>query len=198
MRSYGVYKLTVTSPVQMFTEPLTAQEMASFLRLPGTLSAADEALLESQITAAREVAEVFQQRDLVAKQYDLWMDGFPGGEIELRDPLSTVDLFTYRGDDGNTVTLVENTDYIVDTVRSLVMPPDGGSWPSASLWPTSAVLIRHTTAPPEIDAATLNGIRYLVCGWFEGRLPFVTGDQVQEMPFSVREVFCIGKRWRFA
>jgi uncharacterized phiE125 gp8 family phage protein len=198
MRNYGTLKLTVTSPVQTFTEPITATEMAAFLRLPGTLSVADEALLESQIQAAREVAEMMQGRDLVAKQCDLWLDCFGGGEIELRDPLASVDLITYKGSDGTTTPLIADTDYIVDTVRSLVMPVENGSWPSASLWPSSAVLIRHTTAPPTIDATVLNGIRYLVAGWFEGRLPFGGYESVQEMPLSVREVFVIGKRWRFA
>lgn len=198
MFDYGIYKLTVTSPVQTFTEPITVAEMAAFLRLPSTYGVTDEALLTSQIQAAREVAEAHQGRDLVAKQCDLWLDVFPGDVIELRDPLASVDLFTYKDSDGTTTTLVENTDYIVDTVRSCVTPVVDGSWPSATLWPSSAILIRHTTAPPTIDACVLNGIRYLVAGWFEGRLPWVANVTVQEMPMSVREVFSIGKRWRFA
>jgi len=195
---YGIYKLTVTSPVQTFTEPITVAEMAAFLRLPDTHPANDDLLLASQIQAAREVAEAHQGRDLVAKQYDLWLDAFPVDVIDVRDPLASVDVFSYKDSDGVTTALVENTDYIVDTVRSCVMPVVDGSWPSATLWPSSAILIRHTTAPPTIDACVLNGIRYLVAGWFEGRLPYVAGESVAEMPMSVRDVFAIGKRWRFA
>jgi len=195
MAKYGTYQLTITSPIQTFAEPITATEMADFLRLPSSLSASDEALLDALIQAAREVAEAVQGRDLVAKQLDLWLDSFPlaFGSIPVRGPLATVDLVSYRDSAGTTTALTEGVDYIVDTARALVMPVYAGSWPSATLWPSSAVLIRHTTAPPAIDAVVLNGIRFLVSGWYEGRLPF-SSDAAIEMPFGVTEAFRVGAR----
>lgn len=146
MHNYGHLSPTVTSPAQTFTEPVSNAEAYSYLRIPESIISdpGQSALLESFIAAARESAEAAQDRDLVAKQYDLTLDYFPP-EIELRAPLVSVDLIRYRDCDGECTTLTENTGYIVDTERALVMPPYSQCWPSFTPWPTSAVLVRFTS-----------------------------------------------------
>lgn len=48
------------------TEPVTLAEVKNRLRI--TVDTADDALLTSQITAAREIAEAYLMRDIVAKE----------------------------------------------------------------------------------------------------------------------------------
>ncbi len=181
---------TTTETPQTFTEPLTLAEMQGFLGLP-TLSPVDavkDAEIEAFITGAREQAEILQGRDLVEKQYDLTLDAFPACEIELRDNLKSVDLFTYKDSDGVMHTLVENADFIVDTAKSpgSVQPVYNGEWPSDTLWPSSAVLVRFTVKPPEVPNLVKVGMKLLISAWFNNKLPFELGaSAVQEYPYTV-------------
>lgn len=169
--------LTLTSPVQTFTEPVSLAELKTHLGLPTVESPVDvarDAQLEALITAARQVAEGhnYQNRSLVAKQYDYTLDEWP---LQIRLPVrpaASVDTFTYRSYDDITYSMTEGIDYIFDPYSSIIRPPDGGVWPSVSLWPLSAILIRFTTAPPAVSQHVKQGILMLAALWFEGRLPF--------------------------
>lgn len=180
----GTLRLTRTSPPQTFAEPLTEAEVSGYLRLPevGDGAIADPAAaadIRRFIRAAREQAELFQGRDLVSKQWDLTLDDLNAPTIQLREPLVSVDLFTYRDSDGATTTLAEGTGYIIDTAKGLVMPPYNESWPSFTAWPTSSVLIRHTVGPAEeIPAQCQVGMLVLISDWFNDRLIFGTGKAV--------------------
>jgi len=170
---HGTLTLAVTSPVQSFIEPITLAEAKAFLRLPDydPVDVEADAMVSDLITAAREQAEMYQGRDLVAKQWDLTLDYFPGGEILLRDPLISVDLVKYKDSDGTETTLVANTEYIVDTARALVMPPYGESWPTFTPWPSSAVTIRFTTSAGAVSQSILTGMKLLIMGWHSGQVP---------------------------
>ena len=194
MRSYGTIELTVASPPQSFCEPLSLAEVKKHLELPerSPADAAEDAMLEGFVIAARDVAELFQNRDLTEKQYDLHLDYFPC-EIELRTPLRSVDLLRYRDSAGDYTTLTEGTDYIVDTARGLVMPLYGGSWPSFTAWPSSAVLCRFTSGLAEDHPfwsgpgqRILVGMKELISHWFNGRLPFEPTTAIAEYPLTLR------------
>lgn len=190
-------KLTVTSPVQSFTEPLTLARVKAFLNLPerSPADSEEDALLTAYISGARAQAEALQQRDLVVKQWDLSLNGFPGGAIELREPLVTVDLVRYRDSAGDYTTLVDGTDYIVDTynVPGRILPPYGETWPSFTEWPLSAVLVRFTSGYSDTDQFWSDagmllkpGMLLLIAHWFQGRLPFDLGSSaIQEYPYSI-------------
>lgn len=178
-------KLTVTSPPQSFTEPLTLAEVKKNCVIPDADTSRDT-LLALMITAAREAAEIRQGRDLVSKQWDKGFDYFPC-VIQLRDHVSSVDLLRYRDSDGNYTTLTEGTDYIVDLEQGLVMPPYGESWPSFTPWPTSAVLCRYTVTPPTVPERIKQGMKYLVNHWYVNRIPVTEGGftSVIELPFAL-------------
>lgn len=228
MRNYGAISLTQASPPQSFTEPLSLGQAAGFLNLPirDPGDPEEDALLGAMITAARDVAECEYGRDLVPKQYDLYLDNFytagsfymPGGysrgygigfyggqnlEIRLPEPLISVDLFQYRDSDGTFHSLVENTDHIVDTARALVMPAYGMSWPSFTAWPSSAVLLRFTSGYPPAHPFWANGgqrlmmgMRELISAWFMGRLPFDPAGAAGEYPYTVTQLFNYGAKRR--
>jgi len=201
MKCYGSLALTVSSPPQTFAEPLTLNEVKKYLELPerSPVDDGEDATIEGFIIGAREQAELLQNRDLVEKQYDLRLDYFPC-EIQLRTPLASVDLITYKNSDGDTITLVEGTDYIVDTARGLVMPVYNGYWPSATLWPSSAVLVRFTAGYSTTDMfwsdsgqRILVGMKELINHWYTERLPFEMGNiAAQEYPFTVTMLLSAG------
>lgn len=194
-------ELTLSSPPQSFSEPLTLGEIKKYLELPARspVDTAEDAMLEGFIIAAREVAEILQGRDLIEKQYDLHLDYFPCEPLTLRKPLSSVDLFRYRDSDGNYTTLVENTGYLVDLPRALVTPIYGERWPSFTAWPSSAVMVRFRSGYPsdhpfwsDAGQRILIGMKLLISHWFNGRLPFEPGNAVQEYPYSVTALLSFG------
>ena len=185
-------ELTVTSPAQTFTEPVTLAEAKDFLRVP-TLSPTDsaqDASIEALISAGREIAEGYQNRDLVAKQWDLTLYDFRWNVIGLRHPLASVDLVRYKDSDGTSTDLTEGTDYIVDTVNATIQPAYGESWPSFTPWPSGAVTIRFSTSP-QFTHETINaGILLLVSDWYYNRLPRgLSGD---EIPMQIRVLLSYG------
>lgn len=178
-------KLTVTSPTQTFTEPLTVTEAKEFLEIPDADTTRDP-MIGALIVAAREVAELEQGRDLVAKQWDYTADYFPLGALRLRENASSVEMLKYRDSSGTWTTMVENTDYLVDTSEFIVTPPYSQVWPSFTPWPSSAVLLRYTVTPPAVDAQVLLGMRYLISQWYVNRIPAELGaSNVQQYPYAL-------------
>ena len=149
LSAFGSLALTEASPPQSFSEILTLGEVKSYLRLPdrSPVDQGEDDELTSLIVAAREQAEIFPGRDLIRKQFDLSLDYWNKYRIELRDPLTSVDLFQYKDSTGAVTVMAENTDFIVDTSRhpGFVSPPYNKTWPTFATWPSSAILIRFTS-----------------------------------------------------
>lgn len=195
MNSYGTLSEVVYSPSFIGTseEPLTLPTVKEFLGIP-ELSPADTAKdseLELLIAAAREIAEEEWGGDIKLKQYLLVFDGWPCEEIRLRFPFNSVDLFRYRDEDGDWTNLVLGTGYIIDSRKNppIVTLPDGGSWPTATLWPTSAVEIYFSSGFADEDAIPKKlkqGMLLLISHWFNQKLPVANvAGQPQEIPWTV-------------
>ena len=181
----AILKLTVTSPVQSWDEPVTLADIRGALGIPDADTSRD-ALLDAYAPAAREVAEVCQQRDLVPKQWDLYLSYFPCGVIHLRDNTTSIDLFRYRNSAGDYVTMVEGTDYEFDSALSILTPISNGTWPTAELWPSSGIEIRFTVTPPAIPLRLKRGILALISLWDANQVPAELGaSAVQNYPFML-------------
>jgi uncharacterized phiE125 gp8 family phage protein len=201
---YGSLALTASSPAQSFTEVLTLAEVRSYLKLPTMREPSDQAeddLLSAFIVAAREEAEIHQNRDLVVKQYDLTRDYWPPYHVELRAPLVSVDLVKYRDSDGNYTTMAEGTDYIVDAAKQpgVITPPYGQTWPAYTPWPSGSLLVRFTSGMTATDpfwsdagARVKVGMKLLISAWFNGRMPFVQGRGLQELDYAVTHCLSTG------
>lgn len=197
----GSLNLTVTSPVQTYSEPLTLAEVQAWLGVPQVGDADGDDLINALISAAREQAEVLQGRDLIQKQWTLTLENFPP-VVELRAPLVSVQSVSYKDSDGTTTTLTANTDYIVDTSKQpgVIMPPYGESWPSFTAWPTSPITIAFTSGFAstaafwnEAGARVKLGMKMLISAWFNRRLPFEPSNlAIQEMPFTVSALLSTG------
>jgi len=220
MKAYGELQLSVTSPPQSFTEPLSLTTAKNYLKVSGT---DDDDLINLLIRSARGMAEVFQGVDLVVKQQDLHLDLLVGSAcsarfdtpyrfeddlgIDLRYPLRSVDLFQITDSAGNATTLTEGIsgDYRVDLNRARVLPPYAKSWPSYVADVSSSVLIRFTSGYTSTDvfwqdkgAFVLQGMMLLVSSWYETRLPFdpAIRGQIDEFPFAITTLLSHGARPR--
>lgn len=197
--TYGSMELTEASPAQSFDEPLSLPDVQSFLNLPDSMAQAQAAQLGMFISAARETAEILQGRDLVRKQWDLTLDYWPGGGVELRPRLFSVDLAQYRDSTGAVTPMVEDTHFVVDKARQpgVVMPPYNAYWPSFTPWPSGAILFRFTAGMgsdsifwSDAGARVKVGMKLLISLWFTNRIPF--GAKVDEFPYAVTSCLSYG------
>jgi uncharacterized phiE125 gp8 family phage protein len=205
---YGSLRLTEASPPQAIDEPLTLDEVKKYLRLPerSPVDQDEDDEILGLISAARDIAEIHQQRDLVRKQWDLHFDYWPSYRISLRSPLHSVDLVQYKDSDGNVTPLVLNTDYIVDPAKepAILTPPYNVVWPTFTPWPSSSILIRFSSGYSFDSvfwqgpgARIKNGMKLLISAWFNGKLPFEKGASAsQEYPYAVTACLGYGARER--
>ena len=201
-KGYGTLQLVESSPVS-FDEPISLEDAKVFLKCQ-TATHDEDFLISNYIAAARETAEFLQGRDLVPKRWDLFMDGFCYGAIELRHPLRTVESIQYTDSACATTVLTEDTDYVKDIPAGLVMPVYGGTWPSFTPYPSGAVRVRFTsgysaTHPfwSHAGARIKQGMAMLITGWYWHRIPFVPGEsQIAELPFGVTKLLSFGAKER--
>jgi uncharacterized phiE125 gp8 family phage protein len=199
---YGSINLTETSPAQIFAEPLSVKEIRDYLRLPDLTSDDEDDSLLMMIVAAREQAEILQNRDLVQKQWDLHHDYWPSYRIEMRTPLISTDLVQYTDSDGNDTAMVEDVDYIVDASKGpgILAPPYNGTWPTFTPWPSSSILIRFTSGYAATHpwwsgpgARVKIGMKLLISHWYSNRLPFEKGaTDSTEYPYTVTSCLSYG------
>jgi uncharacterized phiE125 gp8 family phage protein len=128
----------VTGPVE---EPIDLQEAKDHLRVDIT---ADDALIGRQITAVRQVVEKMYDIALVNQTWDMYLNAFPGGHIEIPIwPLSSVTSVKYTDIDSVESTY-SSANYIVDTVSrpGQIVLKTSASWPGDSLIEVNGVVVR--------------------------------------------------------
>lgn len=199
--SYGTLRLTVTDPEQTFIEPMSLAEVKNYLRLDDGFTL-DDIMIGGMISAAREQAEILQNRDLVKKQWDLSYDYWPEYRLRLRAPCISVDLMQTTDLTGAVTPMALNTDYVIDLKKEpgVITPPWNRSWPAFTPFPSSAILVRFTSgyAPDapfwkSSGARVKIGMLMLISSWYENRLPFVPGARNDaELPYAVTSCLNFG------
>lgn len=199
--AYGTLRLTQTDPPQTFTEPFELNDVKGFLRIDPSDTSQD-AVLQGMISAARDQAEILQNRDLVQKQWDLHYDYWPEYRLRLRAPAVSIDLMQYMDLSGAVTPMVKDTDYVIDLAKepAIITPPWNRSWPAFTPYPSSAILVRFTSGYANASpfwsgpgARVKIGMQLLISSWFENRLPFTPGARNDaELPFSVSSCLSYG------
>jgi uncharacterized phiE125 gp8 family phage protein len=123
--------------------------------------------LNDAIQAAREDVEDTTRRQLLTATWYYYLDRFPDKNYIVIPfgNLQSITSIKYKDSDGTETTLVEDTDYIVETngegCGRLVLPY-GISWPSVSLYPSNPITIEFvcgwtaaTLIPKKIKQAIL-------------------------------------------
>lgn len=170
----------ITAPA---VEPISTSEAKSHLRVD---LSADDTLIGTLITAARQMAESYTLRSLCTQTWDLYRDNFyqrgfdvDAGAVTIpRPPLQSVTtVTTYDPDD--VATVMSSAEYLVDTASEpgRVCLNDGDDWPS-DLRPRNGVIIRFVAGygvaadvPQGIKQAILQTVGHL----YENR-------EAQDMP----------------
>lgn len=229
-------------------EPVSLAEVVADLRY--TLGDQDSKI-SGMITAARNMAEIWNGRQMTLQSLDLAIDRWPGcpmftsafmpspylnswpsdpyrivndtpwalNAILLPAPLVAVQSVSFKDSAGTVTTLVEDVDYIVDTWKEpgVVCPAPNKTWPTASLWPSSAIHVRFTSGmvpdaaaytaahasdmpvpptPPEVKKNIKQGMLLLINQWFSNRIPYDAIRSVAEPPFAVTALLSSNKLWK--
>jgi hypothetical protein len=186
------------------TEPITLADAKLHLRVD---SGAEDSLINTLITTARDYVETFCDRSLLAQTWQYAMDDFqnyplrrPGVNLTKgdayypplhlpRSPAIAVTGITYLDSTGTRVTLAPAS-YYVDVTNPFdgnVSPAYGGSWPLVQIMPGS-VQITYTSgfaSAALVPAKILQAMRLLLTHWYENRGAFVEARFAPEVPFSV-------------
>ncbi len=110
------------------SEPLTVAEAKLFLRVSDSV---DDDLIASLVTAARQHAEDYTRRALVAQTWAKSYDGFPEYFVLPKAPLISVSSIKYLDENGDEQTLASDQYrlYQPTTDPAHITPEYGGSWP---------------------------------------------------------------------
>ena len=177
----------ITAPA---TEPVSTSEAKSHLRVDTT---ADDTLIGTLITAARQHVENHLRRALITQTWELVMDAFPAGDVIRlpRPPLVSVTSIKYTDVAGSESTF-SSAAYVVDTdsTKGRVVLKSGESWPSDTLAAANGVRVRYVAGYGSA-AAVPNPIRQaillLIGTLYENRESVLVaqGVTVAQLPFGV-------------
>lgn len=174
-------------------EPVTLADMRRHLRLDPD-ETAEDALVESLVSAARAVVETASRRILAPGRYRVMLTGWPSdGFVPL--PLSPLVALVRAGS-------VDAAGVVTDLAPGLVrLGPDPVEAPGLIVSPAapplerSAALIEvdagHGGAGPPAPPALVQAIRQLAAWWFEHR-----GDEPGALPPGIGAVIAPHRRMR--
>lgn len=180
--------LTIKRTIEPATEPVTLAEVKANSRVD---ISADDALIESLISAARDYAERFTRRAFITSQFELFLDGFPCVIHLVNPPILSVISVEYVNDAGDTVSLAADK-YRVDhdSEPGRISPALGQDWPMASRQ-INAVKVTYAAgygAADKVPAAIKQAILLIVGHWYENRESVVVGPAANEVPMAAESL----------
>jgi len=163
-------------------EPVTLAEAKAHARID---TEADDALIATLITSARQWAEHYTNRAFITQTWRLSLDAPPKTDVVLlpRAPLQSVASFQYF-DDADAATTFAEAHYFVDTSREpgrLVLRL-GATWPSPVRTANGIVITYiagYGDGADNVPEPLKFAIRELVAHWYEHR-----GDEAVETPLA--------------
>jgi len=169
------------------TEPITLTEVRQHLRLPE--NEAEDTLLLSLITTARDYCEHYTRRALAEQTLEFYLDRFPvSGTILLScPPLRSVTEIGFKDSTGEEF-ILPSSDYLVnvDCEPGQILPAVGTNWPAFTPYPTSAVRVRFVSGYEELPVSIRLAILLLIGHWYENRE--ATGAASSVIDFSVHSL----------
>lgn len=172
------------------TEPITLTDVKNNLKVDTT---DDDTLIELLIKAAREYVEIYTGRALLEQTIQERLDCFPiqtdsnlVGSIELRfAPLKTFTHLKYINSDGVETTLVENTDYKIDTFSEppRIYPEYNKTWPTIRDEPLAVIIeyVAGYSTASDVPAPIRKAMLLIVAKMYEQR-----EDSVKNLPTMSR------------
>ncbi len=192
--------------------PITLEKAKKQVRVLN--NATEDDLIADYIGYATEHIETELKRSLMPQKWRYKVNGFPpstcpiacddwrscAGVCEhigiklMRPPIISIEAFTYTNTDGDTVAMVEDTDYKLiracDTANPpLLVPVFDGNWPDNRNYFESITIdysAGHDDAPGrEIRQVYLQAIKLLVATAYENRESIASAGALMELPQSM-------------
>lgn len=157
---------------------LAACEFGVSIVVNSAITSEDDDLTDL-ITDGREYVERITRRALLTSTWDYSIDDFPG-EYFIKLPLGnlqTVTSLIYKDSDGTSETMVQGTDYYVETngdQHGRIVLPYGDTWPSFTPYPSNPITIRF------------------VCGWTTAAL--IPKNLKRAVKFAAEDAYYHGDR----
>lgn len=181
----------ITAPT---IEPLTLTEAKAHLRVTST---ADDTLITTLIKVARQQCENFTGRALASATFELIMDSFPNGNIELpMTPVESVTSIKYKDSD-NVETTWSSAEYIFyNSEPAVINLAYNKSYPTFTPYPIGAVKIRFvagyklsgTDASLIIPEVIKQALLLQISTLYENRENIIIGQTVAEMTFGTKSL----------
>lgn len=178
----------ITAPEE---EPLFLDGVKTFCKVNGD---DDDALIESMITAARQMAETQTKRALITQTWDLYLDDFPcdysySSDYAIILPKPTLQSVTYLKyiDSEGVLQTLSADNYKVDNVTepARIVPAYGYSWPSTRD-EINSVVIRFVCGYGDDEESVPNAIKdwmkIKIATMYEYREEFVNGGNIAALP----------------
>lgn len=160
----------VTAPV---AEPLSLTDAKLYCKVEPDQTTDDD-LIAQLLTAARTRCESRQGMAYITQTWDLFLDGFPDGAIEIPlSPLQSITSIKYTKAD-NTETTLSAGAYYVDTASKpgRVLPVVNTVWPTDQLRVANGVAVRFVAGyltEALVPEPSRNALRELLVHYYEHR-----------------------------
>jgi uncharacterized phiE125 gp8 family phage protein len=179
-----IYSKVITQPS---AEPLTLAEAKSMLKIDST---DEDDYIVRLIMRARRMTENYCALSLLTQEREINLDCFPCGIINVPyGPVQSVDSFTYIDADGDEQTLVEGTDFRVDTKSDVCRIEAINSWPTAKTQ-VNAVTIQYTAGFTNVGEDWLPEEAIEMCSKLVARMYEKRGDE--NYPVLTDEIMQVG------
>ena len=143
--------------------------------ITGNYMTADDTYIGTLITTAREICEDIQHRAYITRTYQLTLDAWPCGVLELpMSPALTISSIVYT-DSAGTDTTWDSDEYQLDATGFVgrLSPAYGYQWPSATLRELAGIKITYTAGygatAASVPSKTRHAIMMLLGELYENR-----------------------------
>ena len=162
--------------------------------LVNAATTAEDDLLTAIIQAAREYVEDVTRRALLTQTWYYYLNEFPSDKDYIVLPfgnLQSVTSIKYKDSDGTETTMTVTTDYLVETNGEgygRIVLPYGGSWPSATLYPSNPITIEFVcgwTAAANIPSKIRTAAKMICSDLYENREAQIVNPTME--PYSVNK-----------
>ncbi|RUU92808.1 hypothetical protein EOB59_05470 [Mesorhizobium sp. M7A.F.Ca.MR.176.00.0.0] len=186
----------VTAPS---VEPVTLAELKAHVRVDHS---DDDSLLVAKGLAARQYVERFVGKPLISTTYDLVLDAFQRGPMQIpKGPLQAVTYVKYVDATSGLETTLATDQYAVDTASDpgWIAPGDVG-WPATT--PTiNAIRVRfiagYGDAAEDVPMPLREAILQIAAQEYECREASSHGDKAAAIPYGVGDILSEYREWSF-
>ena len=179
-------------------EPITPEQAAHYRRVDDLLEE-DRAVFEVAIRAAREYAERRTGRALVVREWELVLDGFPCGPIEITRVPVHVDTIEIRYvDAAGAEQVMDPADYVVVDGEPVRVASAHG-WPATQAGRIGAVTVRFVAGPGDDDIPDIlrSAMLLHIGDLYEHREDTIAGGTVtpRRIVDMIYDEYAVGRRY---